>query len=391
MAVGVAICAAWYYTILAGFYTLYCPVMYLMFLNHNLYRKVVDVLFSLWELYPVALFQWCYNTRLRFFGDYVDPNENTIIVMNHRTRVDWNYVWIALYHATQETDSIRQTGLVNCNDFKCKDKNDVFDLIAGGKSRLKFVLKDEIKALPGMGWIMQLNFFLYVKRNWQEDQQNLSQFVDYYRNLHYKNRIVLFPEGTDLSDDNKRRSHKFAEANKLQRYEFVLHPRTKGWVALCSRLRCAGLTSVYDVTVAYDNPANTELDLISGKIPEEVFFHLKRYSINDLPSDDEALKIWLNDRWQEKEYSLRKFHSDGVFIDTATKSAPTENNPRSLRRAKIGFVFWTFIDILFMYAICSSVIFQFWVIYHSFLSIFVTWYFGGFQNLQYKFLRKISE
>lgn len=63
---------------------------------------------------------------------------------------------------------------------------------------------------------MQLNYFLYVKRNWQEDQLNLSQFVDYYNKLECKNRIVLFPEGTDLSEDNKRRSRKFAEANNLQ-------------------------------------------------------------------------------------------------------------------------------------------------------------------------------
>lgn len=37
-----------------GFYVLYCPVLYIMFLNHNWYRKVVDVLFALWELYPVV-------------------------------------------------------------------------------------------------------------------------------------------------------------------------------------------------------------------------------------------------------------------------------------------------------------------------------------------------
>lgn len=66
------------------------------------------------------------------------------------------------------------------------------------------------------GWIMQLNFFLYVKRNWREDQVNLSQFADYYSKLNYDYRLVLFPEGTDLSDENRRRSANFATANNLQ-------------------------------------------------------------------------------------------------------------------------------------------------------------------------------
>lgn len=63
---------------------------------------------------------------------------------------------------------------------------------------------------------MQLNFFLYVKRNWREDQISLSQFVEYYQKLNYDYRLVLFPEGTDLSSDNRRRSAKFAAANNYQ-------------------------------------------------------------------------------------------------------------------------------------------------------------------------------
>ncbi|KAJ8723269.1 hypothetical protein PYW08_003181 [Mythimna loreyi] len=385
MAVGLLLCTAWYYTILAGFFILYCPVMYLMFFSHRLYRKLVDTLFSLWELYPVALFQCCCSTQLHHFGDYVNPDENTIIVMNHRTRVDWNYVWIALYHATQNPSS----ELCSCKqtDQNPSKSNSALDL--GGKSKIKFVLKDEIKNIPGMGWIMQLNFFLYVKRNWREDQVSLSQFVDYYQKLNYDCRLVLFPEGTDLSEENLRRSEKFAHANNMQHYEYVLHPRTTGWVALCSRLRESGLASIYDVTVAYDSPAQTEMDLFRGKIPTHVSFYFKRYSIEKLPREEEALKTWLGDRWREKEYSLRRFHNDGNFIDPQYNRAPPQRSPRSLLAAKLGFVFWTIIDIFFLYSLINSVLFQFWVLYHFFLFVFITWYFGGFHNIQYKLLEKL--
>ncbi|CAH2084662.1 unnamed protein product [Euphydryas editha] len=391
MATGLLVCAAWYYTILAGFYVLYCPVMYLMFIKHILYRNVVDVLFSLWELYPVALFQWCCNTELHHYGDHVNPDETTIIVMNHRTRVDWNYVWIALYHATQ-----RQTRFLDCackktnNKIKSELKRDILDVVTGGKSKIKFVLKDEIKAVPGMGWIMQLNYFLYVKRNWQEDEVNMSQFVDYYKKLRYHQRVVLFPEGTDLSEDNKRRSEKFALSRQLPNFEFVLHPRTTGWTVLCSRLRDSGLASVYDVTVAYDVPAQTEMDLLHGKMPKHVHFHIKRYDIEDLPYGEEELRMWLQDRWKEKNTSLERFHKDGSFIDFTSNSAPQRREPRSLIIAKLAFVFWTIIDFLFIYWMYCSVLFKFWVIYHTLLFIFVTKYFGGFHNIQYRILEKIN-
>lgn len=94
-----------------------------------------------------ALFQCCFNTKLHHFGDYVSPNEKTIIVMNHRTRIDWNYVWIALYHATKNPD-LEKCSCQEKNDFT-KTEESFFNL--GGKSKIKFVLKDEIKTIPGMG------------------------------------------------------------------------------------------------------------------------------------------------------------------------------------------------------------------------------------------------
>ncbi|XP_063826798.1 lysocardiolipin acyltransferase 1-like [Ostrinia nubilalis] len=384
MAAGLLLCLAWYYTILAGFYVLYCPLLYIIFLNHNWYRKVADVLFALWELYPVALFQCCYNTQLHHYGDYVNPDEKTIIIMNHRTRVDWNYVWIALYHASH--DPARVETCICKETTSNREKNDILDVVAGGRSKIKFVLKDELKVVPGMGWIMQLNFFLYVKRNWQEDQLNLTQFVDYYKRLKYDYRIILFPEGTDLSDENKRRSEKYATVNNLPRYTYVLHPRTTGWAALCSQLRATGLASVYDVAVAYDAPVQTEGDLLRGRIPKHVHFYFKRYPIEQLPREEDDLRKWLNQRWSDKEISLRKFHEEGVFVDPATRKFPIERLPRSMNAALMAFTFWTIVDVIFLYALFNSVLFQFWVLYHSLLFVFVTRYFGGFQNIQYQLL-----
>lgn len=79
----------------------------------------------------------------------MNPDEKTIIVMNHRTRVDWNYVWIALYHASKDPS---RTEVCICKENASnRTNNDVLDLLAGGKSKIKFVLKDELKGVPGMG------------------------------------------------------------------------------------------------------------------------------------------------------------------------------------------------------------------------------------------------
>lgn len=98
------------------------------------------------------MFQCCCNTELHHFGDYVNADEKTIIIMNHRTRVDWNYVWIALYHATQ--NPVRD--ICTCQQPIDRPDEDTSLWDIGGKAKLKFVLKDEIKRIPGMGELVTL-------------------------------------------------------------------------------------------------------------------------------------------------------------------------------------------------------------------------------------------
>lgn len=57
-------------------------------------------------------------------GDHILPDDSSIMIMNHRTRVDWNFLWGAMYQS-------------------CMPR------VAAHK--LKFVLKDPIRHIPGPG------------------------------------------------------------------------------------------------------------------------------------------------------------------------------------------------------------------------------------------------
>lgn len=58
-------------------------------------------------------------------GDAIQSGETSLIIMNHRTRTDWNFLWPATYHST--------IGLGRL------------------KHPTKFVLKDVIRHIPGPG------------------------------------------------------------------------------------------------------------------------------------------------------------------------------------------------------------------------------------------------
>ena len=87
-------------------------------------------------------------------------SKSAIILMNHRTRLDWLFYFCILY---------RYKAL----------------------SKIKIILKDGLKKIPGPGWAMQTALFIFIKRHWQTDRELLTKFIEYYKYIE-KNTFVSF-------------------------------------------------------------------------------------------------------------------------------------------------------------------------------------------------------
>jgi hypothetical protein len=67
------------------------------------------------------------------------------------------------------------------------------------------------------------------------------------------------------------------------------------------------IDAIDDVTIGYEGKFPiTELDLLKGYIPNVVHFHVKRYKLNELPTEDEQIGQWLLKCWDEKENRLKE-------------------------------------------------------------------------------------
>ncbi|XP_050450033.1 lysocardiolipin acyltransferase 1-like isoform X2 [Cataglyphis hispanica] len=329
---GILYCALCYGSIVAGFLFIACPLLPLLLFSPPRFRKCGDLLFSCWELYPTALLN-IFGVKIYVSGDHISPHESAVLVMNHRTRVDWNFLWAAMYQACMPNVAYH---------------------------RLKFILKDPIRHIPGPGWIMQMNGFLYITRRWEEDQGRLSRTLDYLIALDNHTQLLIFPEGTDLTKSSKEKSDKYAEQHHLPQYTYTLHPKTTGFAYLAQHLQRANyLDAVYDLTIAYpDYIPQSEIDLIRGKFPDEVHFHIRRISSADIPMHDLTLRKWLENRWSDKEELLKRFYEQKAFsaeIWPLTKTLPLQ----------AAFGFWSILTGITILLLIISPIFQLWTLIHA--------------------------
>ena len=166
---------------------------------------------------------------------------------------------------------------------------------------------------------MQYMCHIFISRKWEQDEREFKQKLFYYNSLDLPVQLLLFPEGGDLTEKSRAKSHAYADTNGLKRYEYCLHPRARGFLYVMEALRSGQLDAVYDITVGYpDALAKTEAEFMRGVcVPRDVHYNIRYYRAEDLPTDEEGLTQWLAERWKEKEESLKLFHTHKRFVEPA--------------------------------------------------------------------------
>ncbi|KAM3341905.1 putative 1-acyl-sn-glycerol-3-phosphate acyltransferase 4 [Capsicum galapagoense] len=250
-------------------------------------RKVVALLFGLWlGLWPI-LFEKVNETNVIFSGDYVPPRERVLLIANHRTEVDWMYLWNLA-------------------------------LRKGCLGHIKYLLKKSLMKLPVFGWGFYVLEFIPLERNWAVDEPVIKQMLSTFTNPQDPLWLTVFPEGTDYSDQKCRTSQEFASQKGLPVLRNVLLPKTRGFYACLEILRNS-LDAVYDVTIAYKNQCPTFLDNAFGVDPSEVHIHVRRIPLEEIPESEKEASRWLMKTFHFKDQLLSDFIDNGHFPNEGTE------------------------------------------------------------------------
>ena len=211
---------------------------------------------------------------------------------------------------------------------------------------------------------MQNALYIFLHRRWEKDESYLNTVLSFFANYSDCLQLLLFPEGTNFEEASKEKSDSFAKKNNLPCYDYVLHPRVRGFTYSVEKLRQGKLDAIHDVTVGYsENYCFQEIDLLKGKVPSEIHFHIQRFSIDEIPQDTQGLEEWCCKQWKEKEERLKKFYSQDKHFGPPPELASEKRDEVELAVRylfKKGLVLWL------VFAICFSVL--------MYMSAMVRWY-----------------
>lgn len=139
----------------------------LRFLSLHYSRKATSFLFALWLALWPFLFEKINGTKVVFSGDSLPMRERVLLIANHRTEVDWMYLW----------DLALRKGCLG---------------------HLKYILKSSLMKLPVLGWGFHMLEFVPLERKWEVDEPVLRHKLSSFEDPQDPLWLALFPEGTDF-------------------------------------------------------------------------------------------------------------------------------------------------------------------------------------------------
>ncbi len=108
------------------------------------------------------------NSQVVFAGDKVPRDNRVLISCNHRTEVDWMYIWDL---------AIRKGKIGFC----------------------KYAVKSSVRNVPIFGWAFWVFEFLMLERKWDVDKPVIESYLKTFMDPADPLWLVIFPEGTDFT------------------------------------------------------------------------------------------------------------------------------------------------------------------------------------------------
>jgi 1-acyl-sn-glycerol-3-phosphate acyltransferase len=107
-------------------------------------------------------------------GDHINPLDGALLLMNHRNRLDWNFLWGGIFYGAKPQ-----------------------------AHKLKMVLKSALRHIPFAGWVMQLSGFLYIQRRWDHDQSSMEKQLKYFSDVKDVNQVKITVYVTTILNKSK--------------------------------------------------------------------------------------------------------------------------------------------------------------------------------------------
>lgn len=202
-------------------------------------------------------------------------------------------------------------------------------------SSFRYFIKNDIKYVPGFGWMLWLNEQIFLKRCYEKDEEKLKKSLGKLSKLPGGFWLTLFPEGRIFSQNRLDECIKSAEEANQESFRNLLIPKWRGFASCIENLKslpeCSEI-SLHQMTIAYENNIQPTYRATLDGESTVAHIHIKLVPLDQV----EASKESLYSLFREKDAALDHFKKFGTFQGENLKTFKLEKSKFAL----LNFIFW---------------------------------------------------
>ena len=185
-----------------------------------------------------------YGIKVVVSGDVnrkMSSRRPTLIIANHQSRIDGFFIWSMAMRL-------------------------------GSLHKGRIVSKKHFTDIPVVGWAYDMAMHVFVRQNWDEDKETIRDTIWYYHDNALPVQLLLYPEGAALTESNRKKHQEFCRNKGLEMYNYITHPRTKGFVQCINNLKDISEFDIYDVTMGYiGKMCHFDRKTLEGSVCKKIF------------------------------------------------------------------------------------------------------------------------
>jgi hypothetical protein len=174
-----------------------------------------------------------------------------------------------------------------------------------------FVLRKGVIFNPVVGLTMYANSDIKLNRKWEIDKTIINKQLDNIDTTKTKQVIVIFPEGTRITDEKLKAAQKFSRENNLPVFNNLQVPKTKGsWMMIKHLAETNRLGKIWDVTMAVPSIIDGRgayIEDIMSKNVGPIYTDIRELKLNNEYKDMETFKTWFLNNWKDKDDFLENY------------------------------------------------------------------------------------
>ena len=205
-----------------------------------------------------------------------------------------------------------------------------------------FVFKNEITYAPGFGFVMYASPDIKLNRNWEQDKETLGKQLDKLKLNGKKQVILIFPEGTRLTEKKLNEGREFSKLNNLPVFENLMVPKSKGLWFIVNHLSDSGkLGKIWDATLIFPNfiKKSIKTNDIFGKPIGDINTIWREVVLDENFKNQEEFKKWLIQLWITKDSLIK--HNNNIIYKQVYPNNKTKTSAKLLTVILLLVIIWS--------------------------------------------------